>query len=161
MKEMINTLLDDTKIAYKESILIENNLLEDKLLSIMSNLKYLQTEIDKYKLQKKKIKKQDYEIVENEIEKVKRKVPLWLQKKNQYSYKILKKFMDLSNNNKHYVNIITLEKHCDISNPKIFLSHYNLLKGISEKNHAKVFQQNNEQIRLWEPVADIIIEYFS
>lgn len=161
MKEIIDTLLDDTKIIYKESILLENHLLEDKLLNIMSNLKYLQREVDKFKLQKKTIKKQGHELIEDEIEKVKRKIPLWLNKKNQYNYKILKAFMDLSNNNSHYVNIITLEKHCNISNSKIFLTNYNLLKGISKKNHGKVFQQNDDQVRLWDPVADIIIEYFS
>ena len=161
MKETIHTLLDDTKIAYKESILIENHVLEDKLLSIMSNIKYLQKEIDKLNPQKNNIKQNDEEIIQNEIEKVKRKIPLWLSKKSQYNYKILKAFMDLSNNNNHCVNIITLEKHCNINDAKIFLTNYNLLKGISKKNHAKLFQQNNDRVKLWDPVAEIVIKYFS
>jgi len=160
MKEIINNILDESKIAYKESILINNKILEDNLLSIMSNIKYLQTEINNFKFKKKKKKKFDTEIEEIEIEKVKRKVPLWLNKKNQFNYKILKTFMDLSNNNSHYVNVSTLESHCGISDSKKFLSNYNLLKTISEKNHGKVFQEKNGQISLWNPISDIVINYF-
>jgi len=160
MKEIINNILDESKIAYKESILINNKILEDNLLSIMSNIKYLQTEINNFKFKKKKKKKFDTEIEEIEIEKVKRKVPLWLNKKNQFNYKILKTFMDLSNNNSHYVNVATLESHCGINDSKKFLSNYNLLKTISEKNHGKVFQEKNGQISLWNPISDIVINYF-
>jgi cell fate (sporulation/competence/biofilm development) regulator YmcA (YheA/YmcA/DUF963 family) len=160
MKEIINDILDESKIAYRESILINNKILEDNLLSIMSNIKYLQKEIENFKLKKKNKKGLDTEIEINEIEKVKRKVPLWLNKKTQYNYKILKTFMDLSNNNSHYVNVTTLESHCGINDSKKFLSNYNLLKTISEKNHAKVFQEKNGQIHLWSPISEIVVNYF-
>lgn len=160
MKNIIESILSDSKIAYKQSILIENEILEDKLLSIMSNIKHLQNQLDGYKLKKKKQKKLLNEIQEHEIEKVKRKVPLWINKKNQYNYKILKTFMDLSNNNNHYVNVATLESHCGIDDSKKFLSNYNLLKTISEKNHGKVFEEKNGQVNLWEPVSKIVIECF-
>jgi hypothetical protein len=44
--------------------------------------------------------------------------------------------------------------------PKVFLSNYNILKTISEKNHGKVFTEENEQISLWKPVEEIIVKYF-
>lgn len=160
MKEIIDNILEETRLAYKESVLSENKIIEDKLLSIMGNIKYLQNEMDNLKFKKKKKKKIDAEIEENEIVKVKRKVPMWLNKPNQFNYKILKTFMDLSNNNSHYVNVTTLEVHSNIKDPRKFLSNYNLLKTISEKNHAKVFQEKDGQITLWNPISEIVVNYF-
>ena len=161
MKDIVNKIFENTKSAYKESVLLENKIMEDKLLTILADIRYLQNEIENNKYIKKRKKKIDIEKVNNEVEKVKRKVPLWLEKTNQLNYKILKTFMNLSNNNSHYVNITTLESHSKIEDPKKFLSNYNLLKTISEKNHAKVFQEKNGQVTLWEPVSEIVIKYFT
>ena len=160
MKEIVNKIFENAKSAYKESVLIENKIMEDKLLTLLADIRYLQNDIENNKYIKKKKKKIDEEKVNNEIEKVKRKVPLWLEKTNQINYKILKTFMNLSNNNSHYVNITTLESHSKIQDPKKFLANYNLLKTISEKNHAKVFEEKNGQVTLWAPVSDIVESYF-
>ena len=160
MKEIVNKIFENAKSAYKESVLIENKIMEDKLLTILADIRYLQNDIENNKYIKKKKKKIDTEKVNNEVEKVKRKVPLWLEKPNQLNYKILKTYMDLSNNNSHYVNITTLESHSKINDPKKFLANYNLLKTISEKNHAKVFEEKNGQVTLWNPVSEIIENYF-
>jgi len=160
VKNIANKILDDAKIAYKESIIIENKIIEDKLLSILTDTKYLLNELENVKLKKKKKKKIDEDIQKNEIEKVKRKVPLWISKPNQYNYKILKTFMNFSNNNNHTIAVTTLEAHCGINNSKKFLSNYNLLKTISEKNHGKVFSEKDGQVSLWKPVADIVKDFF-
>ena len=160
MREIIENILNDTKSAYKENIHVENKIIEEKLLSIMGNLKYLQIELENNKFKRKKKRLIGDEIQNNEIEKVKRKVPLWLRKQNQYNYKILKSYMDLSNNNSHYVNITTLEKHTNINDSRKFLSNYNLLKTISEKNHAKVFQEKDGQVTLWTPISEVVENYF-
>ena len=160
MKEIVNKIFENAKSAYKESVLIENKIMEDKLLTLLADIRYLQNDIENNKYIKKKKKKIDLEKVDNEIKKVKRKVPLWLEKTNQLNYKILKTFMNLSNNNSHYVNITTLESHSKIQDPKKFLANYNLLKTISEKNHAKVFEEKNGQVTLWAPVSDIVESYF-
>jgi len=159
MKDIVNTILDETKLAYKESILIENKIIEDKLLSIMANAKLLLNELETVKLKKKKKYKQNENTQALEVEKVKRKVPLWLKKQNQYNYKILNTFMSLSNNNKHTISTRLLEMHCNID-PKVFLSNYNLLKTVSEKNHGKVFSEKDGQVTLWEPIKEIVMEYF-
>lgn len=160
MKEIVNKIFENAKSAYKESVLIENKIMEDKLLTLLADIRYLQNDIENNKYIKKKKKKIDEEKVNNEIKKVKRKVPLWLEKTNQLNYKILKTFMNLSNNNSHYVNITTLESHSKIQDPKKFLANYNLLKTISEKNHAKVFEEKNGQVTLWAPVSEIVESYF-
>ncbi len=125
----------------------------------MANTKYLLNELETVKLKKKKKKPQE-DAQSFEIEKVKRKVPLWLKKTNQYNYKILNTFMSLSNNNNHTINVTTLEAHCNINDPKKFLSNYNLLKTISEKNHGKVFVEKDGQVSLWKPVEEIVVSYF-
>lgn len=160
MKEIVNKIFENVKSAYKESVLTENKIMEDKLLTILADIRYLQNDIENNKYIKKKKKKVDEEKINNEVEKVKRKVPLWLGKTNQLNYRILKTFMNLSNNNSHYVNITTLESHSKIEDPRKFLANYNLLKTISEKNHAKVFEEKNGQVTLWDPVSEIVKNYF-
>ena len=125
----------------------------------MANTKLLLNELETVKLKKKKKKKLDEDIQSNEIEKVKRKVPLWLKKQNQYNYKILNTFMNLSNNNKHTISTRLLEMHSNLD-PKIFLSNYNLMKTISEKNHGKIFSEKDGQVSLWEPIEEIVVKYF-
>lgn len=160
MKDIVNKIIDEAKVAYKESIIIDNKIIEEKLLFIITESKYLLNELEHIKLKKKKKKKLNEEIEKNEIEKIKRKVPLWLKKPNQYNYKILKTFMNLSNNNNHTISVRLLETHCKIDNPKIFLSNYNLLKTISEKNHGKIFVEKDGQISLWKPIEEIVCQYF-
>jgi hypothetical protein len=160
METLVKEIIDDAKIILKESLIIENKIIEDKILSIIANSKILNKELENLKENKKKSKKNKNELEKIEIEKVKRKVPLWLKKQNQYNYKILKAFMELSHNGKHSINIISLERFSSIKDPKKFLSHYNLLKTISEKNHGKVFSEKKGQVELWEPVKDIILEAF-
>lgn len=160
MQDTINQIITETRTALRESILIENKVIQDNLLSVLANTKYLEHEIEKNFDLKKKKKKPKEELEELEIKKVKRRVPKWKEKKNQMNYKILKAFIDLSNNGKHSVNVISLERYLDLKDPKKFLGHYNQLKTISAKNHGKVFSENNGQINLWEPIEDFIIKSF-
>lgn len=160
MKNSANKILEDAKDALKESIIIENKIIEEKLLSIIINSKQLLNELENPKNLKKKKKKDIKILEENEIKKVKRKIPLWLTKQSQYNYKILKTYMDLSQNGKHTISVISLERFSGIKESKKFLGHYNQLKTISEKNHAKVFEEKNDQINLWEPVKDFIVQQF-
>jgi len=161
LEKLLNKILLDTKLAYKESVLINNKFLEDKLLSSITELKLLEKELEKNKIFKRSKYKSEEELENNEIEKVKRRIILWNNKQNQMNYKILKAFMDLSNDGNHSVNIISLERYLNIKDPRKFLGHYNQLKTISAKNHGKVFHEENGQISLWKPVEEFIIENFS
>ena len=153
----VEKILHDAKIAYKESIKIENDILEDRLLSIIGNA---QSILNNKKLKKKNILTSNSSIQESEeIQKVHRKVPRWLNNPSQYNYKILTAFMQLSNNNSIPVSVSSLEKHSNIENNK-FVSHFNQMKIISEKNHAKVFDESYGEVKLWEPVADFIIKLY-
>lgn len=160
MEDIFKEIIDDSKAALKESIIIENKIIEEKLLQILANTKLLEQYLVKNNLLKKEKKLEKHQLEAQEIEKVKRKLPLWLEKRNQYNYKILKAFMDLSNNGNHSVNIISLERYLNFNDSKKFLAHYNQLKTISAKNHGKIFEENNQQISLWEPVEEFIKKEF-
>jgi hypothetical protein len=158
MDTVVKKILDDAKIAYRESIKIENEILENHLLAIIGNSQSI--------LNKKSTSKQKVYIHENEnqesdeVQKVHRKVPRWLNKQSQYNYKILTTFMNLSNDNTTPVSVSLLEKHSNIEDNK-FTSNFNQMKIISEKNHAKVFDEVYGEVKLWEPVANFIIELYT
>lgn len=141
--------LDDTLVKVKElhshSILNHDEYYSEKLLQIIIDLSTIDNRL---------IVDINSDIDEDEIEKVKRKVPKWMKKTHQYNYQILKAYMDLSNNNLTPIKVGTLEKYVDIG--KVFLGHYNGMKTISEKNHGKVFNELDRKVKLWEPVAEFI-----
>jgi hypothetical protein len=157
MNIIVEKILEDAKFAYKESVKIENNILEDHLLSIIGNA---QSILNKNTTLKENINSKENNNSEfSEVQKVHRKVPRWLKNPSQYNYKILTTFMSLSNNNTIPISISLLEKHSNIEDNK-FTSHYNQMKIISERNHAKVFDDAYGEVKLWEPTADFIIDLY-
>lgn len=160
MSENIQFILEKSKIILKESIIYENKIIEENILDIITNIKQLESQLDKNNILKKEKKLDKNQLEKLEIEKIKRKVPLWIEKRSQANYKILKAFMDLSNNGNHSVNVNSLERYVNFNDTKKFISHYNQLKSISAKNHGKVFEENNQQISLWEPVEEFIKDQF-
>ena len=157
MNIIIEKILADAKLAYKESVKIENDILETYLLSIIGNAQSI--------INKKSTFKQHANSRENnnsessEIQKVHRKVPRWLKNPSQYNYKILTAFMTISNNNTTPISISLLEKHSNIEDNK-FTSHFNQMKIISERNHAKVFDEAYGEVKLWKPIASFIINLY-
>jgi hypothetical protein len=157
MNIIVEKILEDAKFAYKESVKIENDILEDHLLSIIGNA---QSILNKNTSLKENINSKENNNSEfSEVQKVHRKVPRWLKNPSQYNYKILTTFMSLSNNNTIPISISLLEKHSNIEDNK-FTSHYNQMKIISERNHAKVFDDAYGEVKLWEPTADFIIDLY-
>jgi hypothetical protein len=157
MNTIVEEILEDAKVAYKESVKIENDTLEAHLLSIIGNA---QSIINKKNTSKKHVDSKENNNSElSEVQKVHRKVPRWLNNPSQYNYKILTAFMALSNNNTTPISISLLEKHSNIEDNK-FTSHFNQMKIISERNHAKVFDEAYGEVKLWEPIASFIIDLY-
>jgi len=93
----------------------------------------------------------------DEIQKVKRKVPRWFKNPHQINSKILVSYLKLKNNNMQVTPAI-LREHCgEISD---FEGNYNQMKNFGEKNHAKVFQEINNTIELWDPVEGFILKSY-
>jgi len=150
--------IDETLALVKElhshSIINSDDYYSEKLLQVIISLSTLNlTKDTDSKLS------DDEKLLQDEIAKVKRKVPKWMKKTHQYNYQILKAFMELSDNNAERVEVDTLEKYVDIG--QAFLANYNNLKTISEKNHGKVFEEIDREVELWEPVAEFIEKIFS
>lgn len=159
MKNILNDILEDAKIAYKESVIINHEILEERLLSIIGNTKSLLNELQNSNKKVYHQRKDETETKLNAIEKVKKRVPLWLTRPHQKNYKILVTYMALSENNKHSILLSLLEKNSSL-NSKEFTSHYNQMKSFAEKAHGKVFEEENGQVKLWKPIADFVIEQF-
>lgn len=159
MNETINKILENSKKAYKKSILIGNEELEDLLFSILTDSKKL---LDEYEDKKTKVKNitSSARTEEEEITRIKKKIPLWFSKPNQYNHKILVAYLKLSNDNKNTVSLIDLERNSGLNDSHKFNSNFNQMKMISNNNHGKVFTEENGTVTLWDPVADFIIEEY-
>lgn len=156
MLSKLENILEKSKICYKKCVLMENEVLEESLLSIMSDAKYLIENINSVKIKKGKNFMNENLIKEDEINKIYRKVPQWLKKSDQINHVILVTFMKLSNSNQFPITISTLEKNCNFDS-KIFNSNFNQMKIISKKNNGKVFEEMNGEVSLWKPISDFVI----
>ena len=157
--DKLQNILEKSKLSYKESVLLENEILEESLLSIIGDVKYLIDNIDEAKIKGRKFVMSKNITVEDEIEKIHRKIPQWLEKKYQINHKILVTFMKLSNCNKTSIPLSTLEKHCNMES-KQFNSNFDQMKIISEKNNGKVFEENNGDVKLWNPISEFVISEY-
>jgi len=136
---------------YKEAIQKNDTSLEDNALQIIKDINFI------YKEQKSSIFVESSD--ENEIKKVKRKVPLWIKRQHQYNYIILSTYMKISNNDELPILLTQLEKKSELDSV-LFYRHYNLMKNIFEKNHAKVFTEEDGKVFLWKSISEFIIEIF-
>lgn len=102
---------------------------------------------------------------EEEVQKVRRRVPGWKRKPDQVNSKILGLFMELSDKGNKGVFVDMLEDEFGTKYPDeadIFRKNYVQMKYFGPRNHAKVFDEDEEKtVRLWEPVKDFIIETYS
>lgn len=159
MTEIINNILENSKKAYKKSIMINNEELEELLFSIITDTKKLLDKVsDKEIITNNMSSKNRTE--DEEIIRVKKKIPSWLSKPNQYNHKILVAYMKLSNKNRNTVTTEELEKESGLKNSQTFISNFNQMKIISYKNHGKVFTEENGVITLWHVIADYIVEEY-
>ena len=139
---------------YKEAIQKNNTSLEDNALQIIKDINFIS---ELYVEPKKSTFFENND--DNEIKKVKRKVPLWMKRQHQYNYIILSTYMNMSNSDEVPILLTQLEKKSELDSV-LFYRHYNLMKNIFEKNHAKVFTEEEGKVFLWKPVSEFIIETF-
>ena len=152
----MNKITDSINLAkelYKYGVVNENELVEDKSLALITNLTLIQEELTVG------IGVNPSNDIENEIERVKRKVPKWLSKPHQYNSRILFAYIKLSMFNQLPVKFHELMNFTEMDE-KVFLGHYNGMKIISEKNHAKVFEEENKIITLWQPIANFVLSLY-
>ena len=102
---------------------------------------------------------------DDQIRKVKRRVPGWKNRPHQINSKILAIFMELSSNGKNGVFVDMLQDEFETRYPEErgnFTKNYNQMRNNGYKNHGKVFYEDNEQtVWLWGPIRDFVIEVYS
>lgn len=97
------------------------------------------------------------DIIAQEVEKVKRRVPRWFRKPNQNNSHILINYLKLYEINKNITQEI-LKEQCDTVQD--FYGNYDQMKNFGKKNHGKVFEEKHGIITLWEPVKDLILRLY-
>jgi hypothetical protein len=103
-------------------------------------------------------KNNESESIENEIEKVKRKIPRWLNNPNQTNSRILIKAMENLYQNES-MSFSIFEKQCE--NIEKFRGNFEQMANFGAKNHGKVFERKNDNLSLWAPVSDFVKESYS
>jgi hypothetical protein len=159
MIDTINNIIENSKLAYKKIVLLNDNELEELILSVITDSKQILKELDSKKDgEENSFKKETKE--EKEIKKVKRKIPTWFSKPNQLNHKILVSYLKLSNKNTKSVKIEDIISTLDMNDNQKIIENFRQMKTVSDKNHAKVFTEEDGFITLWSPVANFIVEEY-
>lgn len=94
---------------------------------------------------------------ESEIEKVKGRIPRWLNKPHQINSRILLTALDLLEKEKQ-ISYSTLESKC--SDIDKFKGNFDQMANFGPKNHGKVFERKGDIVTLWSPVKDFVIDTY-
>lgn len=93
----------------------------------------------------------------SEIERVKRKIPKWFRNQHQICSQILITFLELTDQqDRPCCDYNLLAKRCAEKGIEPFETNYRQMNRIYIKNHAKVFDEDNGKVCLWEPVSYFI-----
>lgn len=92
----------------------------------------------------------------DEIIKVDRKLTLWVTRPTQINSQILNRFLSLKNTHEK-VTIDLLRS--SLPEMMTFNNNFAQMSIISERNHAKIFELNNNVVEIWELIQPLIINY--
>lgn len=95
-----------------------------------------------------------------EVNKVARKLKFWAkpERKEQINARILNAYLDLNKSGVENITEDTLKNA--LLNIKDFKNNFDQMKNIAEKNHGKIFDQDElGNIRIWAPVQSFVDEY--
>lgn len=114
----------------------------------------------------KKLRIMEYSEIDDEIQKVKRRIPGWINKPHQVNSRILKLYMDLTNNGQTGLFLDMFKDEFETLYPEeefgVFDTNYNQMKNFGPKNHGKVFSEDDEKtVTLWAPVKDFVVACYA
>ncbi|MGX2984449.1 hypothetical protein ACWIWK_03100 [Helicobacter sp. 23-1048] len=98
----------------------------------------------------------DKDLTQSEIEDLKKKVKGWFENPHQFNSWILFNYLNLSKNNSIGVKKENLKESVKID----FEGNFNSMKSNSGHNHGKIFIEKNDEIKLYEPIAEFILEQY-
>jgi hypothetical protein len=127
-------------------------------LSVLNNSDDVKLTACKANSSDNKATKHNVETEESEIEKVKGKIPRWLNKPSQTNHRILVNAMKYLYTNE-IVSYRTLMSDCHgIAN---FDTNFYAMANIGDKNHGKVFDRSGDNVSLWLPVKNFVRESYA
>ncbi len=91
--------------------------------------------------------------ISTEVEKIHRRIPKWFENPNQKNSTLLIRYLELKEKN-NIVSYSMLKTAC--GNMNSFKLNYKLMKSISFRNYAMVFQEDDGNIELWSEVSEFI-----
>lgn len=94
---------------------------------------------------------------QNEIQKVKRKLKKWAKNQHQINAKILTLFLQLERERgANITERMMMERYNN--NPE-FSTNFHQMKIIASRNHGKIFDVIDGDIKIWEPIKEAVEEY--
>jgi hypothetical protein len=115
---------------------------------------FSKTSKEVFKQNSNKIYKSD---IENEILRVQRRIPRWFKNRTQYNSRILYSFLELYFNN----DTVTVDMIKTKANIDTFDQNFSQMKTIAPQNHGKIFEVVGENVELWEPVKEIVLNHYN
>ena len=95
------------------------------------------------------------QLEENEIKRVRRKLPRWFSNQSQLNSQILIRYLNKVEG-REFLDFNEFKECC--SDIDRFDSHFSQMSKISKNNHGKVFDLMDTKLYLWEPVKKFIFE---
>ncbi|MGX2972575.1 hypothetical protein [Helicobacter sp. T3_23-1059] len=95
-------------------------------------------------------------LTHDEIEKLKEKLKGWFENPYQFNSWILFNYLNLSKMDSNSINKERLKESVEND----FEGNFNSMKSNSGHNHGKIFIEENGKVRLYEPIAQFIIEQY-
>ena len=110
-----------------------------------------------------KLSAKNHEKESYERGKANRKIPLWAYKPEQYNHKIVRAFFEVEKTTGH-VSLHNLERACsDKNKPHLYVStfksNYAQMKTDLANSHGKVFEDDGENVYIWNEVKDTLLRY--
>ena len=151
------------KLVYEIGQGVDHKILHTIALQILMKSVDLQRQLEMLNNSeglKKKAKSAEISDVQ-EIQKVKNRLKLWANRPDQKNHQILKKWLELSNDQQTAVKEEDFAQAASNSGINKFYDNFIQMKIIADKNHGKVFDVNNGYVTLWKPIEDAVYEFKS
>ena len=131
--------------------------LEKKMKRARDNILSQLDESDNTTIQTNASSTQKTDLIDKEIDRVHRKIPMWKYRPQQYNHKILDTYFILLKQDS-VVTVQNLKTACEKGGVDKFYGNYTQMKVIAKNNHAKVFEETHdgykEVVTLWDPTGD-------
>lgn len=98
----------------------------------------------------------NYQITK-EVNKVSRRLKLWVKRQDQFNAQILNAFLDLKRTGQK--NITEEDINSKLGSKTWFWPNFVQMKTIADRNHGKIFDVTGHYVEIWMEIEPIVKEY--